>query len=75
MLGSLTRRVFGSSTERVFTTYGKQLAAINSIEPEVAALSDEALRARTDEFRNRAANGETLDQLLPEAYATVREAA
>ena len=75
MLGSLTRRVFGSSTERVFKTYGKQLDAINSIEPEVAGLSDEALRARTDEFRNRAANGETLDQLLPEAYATVREAA
>ena len=75
MLGSLTRRVFGSSTDRVFKTYGKQVDAINALEPEVSALSDEALRARSAEFRIRAAGGESLDKLLPEAYATVREAA
>ena len=75
MLGSLTRRVFGSSTDRVYKTYAKQVDAINALEPESSALSDEALRARTDEFRNRAAGGATLDELLPEAYATVREAA
>jgi preprotein translocase subunit SecA len=75
MLGSLTRRVFGSSTDRVFKTYGKQVDAINALEPEVSALSDEALRARSAEFRIRAAGGESLDKLLPEAYASVREAA
>ena len=74
-LGTIATKVFGSSNERKLKKFETAVAAINSLEPEVSALSDEALRARTDEFRKRLADGETLDDLLPEAFATVREAA
>ncbi|GFO82187.1 MAG: hypothetical protein A49_18140 [Methyloceanibacter sp.] len=73
--GTLATKVFGSSNDRKLKKYGPAVAEINALEPEVSALSDEALRARTDEFRKRLADGETLDDLLPEAFATVREAA
>lgn len=54
--------------------YQKKIAAINDLEPEIKALSDEQLRAKTDEFKQRLENGESLDSLLPEAFAVVREA-
>ena len=73
--GTFATKVFGSANERKLKKYTGAVEAINSLEPEVSALSDEALRARTDEFRKRHADGESLDDLLPEAFATVREAA
>ena len=73
--GTLASKVFGSSNDRKLKKYPPLVAAINELEPEVAALSDEALRARTDDFRARVKNGTPLDDLLPEAFATVREAA
>ncbi|ODR98253.1 preprotein translocase subunit SecA [Methyloceanibacter superfactus] len=73
--GALATKVFGSANDRKLKPYAAVVARINALEPEVAALSDEALRARTDEFRKRLDGGETLDDLLPEAFATVREAA
>src|SRR5688572_20571785 len=74
-LGALASKVFGSANERKLKKYWPVVAQINALEPEVAALSDAALRARTDEFRARLKSGATLDELLPEAFATVREAA
>ena len=64
-LGTIATKVFGSSNERKLKKFETAVAAINALEPEVSALSDEALRARTDEFRKRLADGETLDDLLP----------
>ena len=75
MFGALARKIFGSANDRRLKTYAPKVAAINALEAEVAALSDEALRARTDEFRAQIAAGRTLDELLPAAFATVREAA
>jgi preprotein translocase subunit SecA len=75
MLNSFLTRIFGSRNERVLRQLGKTVAKINALEPEFQALSDEQLRAKTDEFRQRLADGATLDGLLPEAFATVREAA
>ena len=73
--GTLASKVFGSSNDRKLKKYPPLVAAINKLEPEVAALSDEALRARTDDFRARVKNGTPLEDLIPEAFATVREAA
>jgi len=75
MFGGIARRVFGSANDRIVKSLRKTVAAINALEAEVAALDDEALRARTDAFKARIAEGESLDSLLPEAFATVREAA
>ncbi|MFA5040820.1 MAG: preprotein translocase subunit SecA [Bdellovibrionales bacterium] len=75
MISSFIRRLFGSHNDRVLQAQAPLIARINSLEPQFKALSDEALRAKTDEFRSRLATGETLDSLLPEAFATVREAA
>ena len=75
MLGALARKIFGSSNDRRLKTYGPKVAAINALEAEVSKLSDEALRARTDEFRKQLAEGKTLDDILMPAFATVREAA
>jgi len=75
MLNSFLTRIFGSRNERVLRQLGKSVAKINALEPEYQALSDEQLRGKTDEFRKRLAAGETLDSLLPEAFATVREGA
>ena len=73
--GKVARALFGSRNERLVRAYMERVAEINALEPEVQALSDEALRAKTDEFRRRLAEGETLDDLLPEAFAVAREAA
>ncbi|HEY8071056.1 MAG TPA: preprotein translocase subunit SecA, partial [Methylocystis sp.] len=75
MFGALAKKIFGSANERRLKTYQPRVKAINALEPEVAALSDEALRARTQEFRERLAAGKALDDLLVPAFATVREAA
>ena len=74
MLNSFLTRIFGSRNERVLRQLGKTVAAINALEPKLQALSDDELRAKTDEFRRRLADGSKLDDLLPEAFATVREA-
>jgi len=66
--------IFGSRNERLLKQYRKTVAQINALEPSLEKLSDDALRGKTDEFKSRIAQGETLDALLPEAYAVVREA-
>jgi len=73
-LRQLLTRVFGSRNERIVRGYGRYVRAANQLEPQIKALSDEALRAKTDEFRARLKEGATLDQILPEAFAVVREA-
>src|SRR5216683_1777310 len=74
MLGALARGLFGTANDRVVKGFDKPVAKINALEPELAKLSDEQLRAKTTEFRERLAKGETVDDLLVEAFATVREA-
>ncbi len=74
-LGALARKMFGSSNDRRVKAYRARVAAINALEAEVSALSDAALRARTDDFRQQIANGRSLDDLVAPAFATVREAA
>jgi preprotein translocase subunit SecA len=71
----LLTRVFGSRNERIVRGFGKAVRAAGELEPAVQGLSDEALRARTVEFRERLKNGEALDSLMPEAFAVVREGA
>jgi len=75
MFGALAKKIFGSANDRRLKTYKPKVAAINALEPELAALSDEALRARTEEFKRQLAEGRSLDDLLVPAFATVREAA
>jgi len=74
VLNFLTR-VFGSRNDRVLKSLARDMRAANAFEPALQALGDEQLRAKTDEFRTRLAAGETVDRLLPEAFAVVREAA
>ncbi len=74
-LGNLGRMVFGSANERRLKRYQPIVAAINDLEAEIAALTDAELRAKTDTFRQQVAEGTDLDDLLPQAFATVREAA
>ncbi len=75
MFGALARRLFGSANDRYIKSLGHIVAAINELEPQLATLSDDALRARTAAFKEQLANGAELDDLLPDAFATVREAA
>ncbi|TMK08103.1 MAG: preprotein translocase subunit SecA, partial [Alphaproteobacteria bacterium] len=75
MIGALARKFFGSANDRRIKGYQPRVDAINALEPEIAALSDEALKARTAEFRQQLADGKTLDDILVPAFATVREAA
>ncbi len=75
MFDGIFRRIFGSANDRYIKGLDKIVATINGLEPATEALSDGELRARTDEFRARLEKGETLEDLLPEAFATVREAA
>ena len=75
MIGALARKFFGSANDRRIKGYQARVNAINALEPELAALSDQALKARTGEFRNQLAEGKTLDDILVAAFATVREAA
>jgi len=74
-LGSLARKFFGSANDRKIKAYLPRVQEINALEPELAKLSDEALRARTEAFRAQLAAGTKLDALLVPAFATVREAA
>ncbi|HCS63946.1 MAG TPA: preprotein translocase subunit SecA [Cellvibrio sp.] len=74
MIGKLIKAVFGSKNERELKRMNKVVVRINALEPDMQKLSDEQLKAKTTEFRERYQKGETLDQLLPEAFATVREA-
>jgi preprotein translocase subunit SecA len=74
MVATLLRKVFGSRNERLLKAMDRVVQRINTLEPTVSALSDIDLRAKTDEFRNRLSAGETLDDLLAEAFAVVREA-
>ena len=74
-LGGIARKLFGSSNDRRVRSYKSRVDAINALEPEIKALSDEALRAKTVEFREQLAAGKTLDDLLVPAFAVAREAA
>jgi len=75
MFGALAKKIFGSANDRRLKTFAPKVQAINALESEVAALSDDALRARTDDFRAQLAAGKSLDDILVPAFATVREAA
>ena len=74
MFSSILRKVFGSRNDRLLKKLRKNVDAINALEAEYEKLSDEALKAKTDEFKARIEKGETLDSILNEAFATVREA-
>ncbi|MGB5454490.1 MAG: preprotein translocase subunit SecA [Gammaproteobacteria bacterium] len=74
MISNIASKIFGSRNERIIKRHRKTVEKINQLEPEFEALSDQQLAARTLEFRKRYQDGENLDQLLPEAFATVREA-
>ena len=74
MIGKLARKIFGSRNQRVLSRYKKQLAAINAFESTLQQLSDQALVEKTQEFRDKYAQGTSLEEILPEAFAVVREA-
>ncbi|HYC95095.1 MAG TPA: preprotein translocase subunit SecA, partial [Sphingomicrobium sp.] len=75
MLASVAKRIFGSANDRYVAKLGRIVETINSYEPTISAMTDEELRGQTELFRQRLADGTKLDDLLPEAFATVREAA
>ena len=74
MLTNLAKKIFGSRNDRLLKQYRKNVAKINALEPQMQALDDSALSAKTAEFKERLEKGETLDNLLPEAFAVCREA-
>lgn len=74
MFGTIAKKIFGSKNERTLRRMGKTVQQINALEKELESLSDEALKNKTQEFRQRHQDGESLDNILPEAFATVREA-
>ena len=73
MASNILTKIFGSRNDRLLKTYRKTIERINVLEPEYEKLDDDQLRAKTQEFKNRVAAGELLDDLLPEAFAIVRE--
>src|ERR1700736_328785 len=75
MAVAFARKLFGSSNERRIKSYLPRVAQVNALEKELEALSDEALRARTDAFKQQVADGASLDDILVPAFATCREAA
>src|SRR6185295_3303053 len=75
MFAAVAKSIFGSANDRDVRGLGKHVDAINALEPTISAMSDDELRGQTQRFRERLAAGETLDHLLAEAFATVREAA
>src|SRR6476659_2069543 len=75
MFASVAKSIFGSANDRYVRGLGKYVDAVNGFEPNISALTDDELRGQTEVFRQRLSNGEKLDALLPEAFATVREAA
>ncbi|HOI51632.1 MAG TPA: preprotein translocase subunit SecA, partial [Azonexus sp.] len=74
MISGLLKKIFGSRNDRLIKQYSQTVKRINALEPQIAALSDAQLQAKTAEFRQRYGAGEALDDLLPEAFAVVREA-
>ena len=74
MISGLLKKIFGSRNDRLIKQYSATVRQINALEAGISALSDGQLRGKTDEFKTRLASGETLDSLLPEAFAVVREA-
>jgi preprotein translocase subunit SecA len=74
MIGAIARKLFGSSNDRRIKGYQPRVAAINALEKDLEKLSDDALRARTEDFKKQVAAGTSLDDILVEAFATVREA-
>src|SRR5215212_1760135 len=74
MIDTLLAKVFGTKNDREVKAMAPTIASINALEPQMQQLSDAELAAKTDEFKQRLTNGETLDDLLVEAYAVVREA-
>jgi preprotein translocase subunit SecA len=74
MISGFLKKIFGSRNDRLIKQYSQTVARINALEPAISQLSDDALKAKTEEFRGRHAQGESLDDLLPEAFAVVREA-
>src|SRR5262245_26425161 len=74
-LGGIARKIFGSSNDRRIKGLRPRAAEITALEPAISRLSDAELRAKTDAFKEQLAGGATLDQILPEAFAVVREAA
>ena len=74
MISGLLKKIFGSRNDRLIKQYSLTVKRINALEPQIAALDDDALKSKTDEFRQRHSAGESLDDLLPEAFAVVREA-
>ena len=75
MIGGVLKRVFGTANDRTLRKYQNEVEAINALEPELEALSDEDLKGRGTMLRARLSDGETLDDILVDAFATVREAA
>src|SRR6476620_5139703 len=75
MFAAVAKSIFGSANDRYVRSLGKYVDAVNGFEPNISALTDDELRGQTEKFRQRLASGEKLDDLLPEAFATVREAA
>jgi len=73
MLSTVIKKIFGSRNERLIKQYSQTVRTINALEPAMQALNDEQLRAKTEEFKQRYQQGESLDKLLPEAFAVVRE--
>ncbi|MDE9484428.1 preprotein translocase subunit SecA, partial [Xenorhabdus bovienii] len=74
MLIKLLTKIFGSRNDRTLRRLSKVVDVINHMEPDFEKLSDEELKAKTDQFRTRLKEGESLEKVLPEAFATVREA-
>ena len=74
MFTTLLKKVFGSANDRLVKKHRKTIEEINAFESHIQKLSDTALREKTAEFKQRLASGETLGQILPEAFAVVREA-
>ncbi|MCC6658027.1 MAG: preprotein translocase subunit SecA, partial [Rhodocyclaceae bacterium] len=74
MISGLLKKIFGSRNDRLVKQYAQTVRAINALEPAIGALSDEQLRGKTDAFRRKLADGAGLDEILPEAFAVVREA-
>ena len=74
MMNVFMKSIFGSSNDRYVKSIGKVVNQINALEPQIQALSDAELQAQTDKFRSQIDNGATLDDILPEAFATIREA-
>ena len=75
MLGAVARKLFGSSNDRRVRKYQPRVDEISALEPELIALTDDQLRARTEDFKKQVADGASLDDILVPAFATVREAA